>query len=351
MRVEPDKSQGWKGAALIGLTINHLALWPLSNAAGLLRFTYQSLGWFTFASLFFGIAGYQWGKGAARRSTAGIWSWNKARALRLYLWFVAVASFLILGMTMEVIRPAPWQRHLEWTSAKSYFLCLLGLKIPWLSDVLWLHAWLGIFASLLWTCPGLKGKTRRIALASFLLWVAGQPEWPSAGFSSDFAPSWHAWTCWQFVFVLSALFAKMETHEWKEKLAKATCRPVILTLLLGCFLLKHLLHGQHIQRLAQANSFAPLFAFNSFLVLVFGKSISLRMPSFLAKLGSQSLFVYSFQCIWVYVLGSRLERENLFAAGTVAWMFLSALLLFAVSELSFGWRRSCRRNSHFDSRI
>jgi hypothetical protein len=350
MQADPDKSQGWKGAALIGLTINHLVLWPLPHAAGLLRFTYGSLGWFTFASIFFGIAGYQWGKKASQSSMSEIWSWNKARALRLYLWFVAVASLLILGMTLEVIRPAPWQRHLDWTGPNSFFLCAVGLKIPWLSDVLWLHAWLGLFASFLWTCPYLMGKTGRIAPVSFMFWLTGQLEWPSAKFMVGSAPSWHAWTCWQFVFVLSALFAKSEFLEWKERLEKAQGRAVILIFLLTCFLMRHLLPQQSLSGLTHANTLAPLFALNSFLVLLFGKSFSLRLPPILANLGSQSLSVYAFQCIWIYVLGSWLDGVSLIPAATVFWLSISAGLLFVVSGISFGWGRTCRRKLPFESR-
>jgi hypothetical protein len=346
MRGETNTSQGWRGAALIGLTVNHLVLWPLPNVSGILRYTYESLGWFTFASLYFGIAGYQWGKTAAGLGSADFWRWNAKRALRLYLWFAAVASITLLGIQTEIFRPAPWQRHLQWTGVESLILCLLGLKIPWLTDVLWLHAWLGLFSSLLWECPWLKGRTTAIALLSCAVWAVGNFLIPKWGFALAEAPSWHSWTAWQLAFIFAALFAQGDFQKFKEKLDGKRVKLLIAILLLSFFFAKHLLPESLVHGWAQANVFAPLFALNSFLVLLFGKSLALHFPRMLMNLGTTSLHVYAFHTVSIYCLGTLLESESISQATSFVLIFANVFLLMIVSRFSLAWRRSCRCSSH-----
>jgi|GEM_PF-5499317 len=300
---EANNFAGWKGLCLIGMSFNHLLLWPFPGLSPALRLTYQSVGWFTFASVFFAIAGIQWGRRA--QSNTKLILWNIKRAKKLGLWIVLATSLFLVGIKLGLITPAPWQISIAWQQPQTLLYALLGLRLPWLIDVIWLHMWLGVFATLLWISPGIRGRWWAIACVSFALWCLGQSNDPlGLGTNAD-APSWHHWTSWQLLFVVSALSQQDEVRKKLAVLNFPEHRKYILAAAILFFILKHIQVQSNQEQLSAAQRFSPLFAVNTAVLLLAAKPYqSIRFPAFVSTVGHQSLAAYSAQCMVVYILGT-----------------------------------------------
>jgi hypothetical protein len=215
---DKDSIEFLRGLCLMAMTLNHLLLWPFVNVSFLLRLTYQSLGWWSFATVFFALAGVQWG-----RRTQGehrLWHWNGLRAGMLLGWVCVATSLYILGVNLRLINPAPWQAHIAWRDIGTLFGALLGFKLPWLIDVIWLHAWLGLFAAMLWSIPLLRSSPFLIFSVSAAIWLCGIPDIFAGLGRYQIAPSWHSWTGWQFLFVICALSQQPTVKDRLDKLRK-----------------------------------------------------------------------------------------------------------------------------------
>ncbi|NBX16226.1 MAG: hypothetical protein EBR09_02555 [Proteobacteria bacterium] len=328
----------WKGISLIGLTCNHLFLWPLSVLSAGLTFTYQSFGWFTFASVYFASAGILWGRRA--QSDCALWSWNLRRAAKLLLWVCAATAIFKAAESEGIIKAAPWQSHYDWSISPAIAGAAAGVQLPWLIDVIWLHAWFGIFATALWSLPWTKKQPRLTALMSVALWLADQSGHLKLPQQPALLPPWHSWASWQLLFVLSALSQNKNCRTYFESAIQGKRKILIACAVFAFILLKHSLGNSVAAGLTDTQKFAPLFAANSIAVLtLMNLSRKENLPDCLVRTGRYSLSGYSVQCVIVYGLGSNpLPFQNNPAA---AVLILSAavfvLLAFSYSEVI--WRK------------
>ncbi len=332
-----ENFETWKGLALIALSINHLVLWPLSDLAFLLKLTYQSLGWCTFASLYFAIAGVQWGRRVSTR--ADFWHWNIRRARRLILWVFLFTLLFCTGVRFGWWMPAPWQRHINWQHVTTPFLALFGVRLPWLVDVVWLHCWLGLFAALIWRCPGLRNNYQSILGASLCLWVMSQLSLFELDYIQKEAPSWHAWTSWQFLFIISAVSQQNEFRLQIPKFFTSFKPRLLMILAVTLCLLKNFSNISEIQILTSTQKFSPLFAINS-LVLISLLSLTekARFPTFIKELGRYSLRGYGVQCVLVYIIGNTTFFENIGLLFEFSLLIMCLSVIILCSWISKGWR-------------
>lgn len=306
---QTDNLSVWRGLCLLGLTFNHLLLWPCENISFALRLTYQSLGWASFATVFFAIAGIQWGRKLQR--SALLWRWNLARCGRLMAWVFISTAIFVIAVRLNFVQPAPWQRHLDWSSPNIPIWAVLGLRIPWLIDVIWLHAWLGIFATLLWSIPIVRHSPFCIAALSVLVWLAGQAGYFDSFSLHDAAPSWHSWTGWQLLFVGCALSQQNEFKSWFRIFEKRSVLALPLIIAVILFVVKQFQILKFINDTFQTKNFGPLFAFNSFVLALLASSCRFPIvPNWLVFLGRHSLFFYSLQCFFIYILGSHVSLSQ-----------------------------------------
>lgn len=319
----------WKGLSLLGLTCNHLFLWPLASLSAGLRLTYQSVGWFTFASIYFSAAGIIWGRTAQTKPK--FWNWNIKRASMLLLWVAVAATVFQLGLTCQILSPVPWQRHVTWESPGSILHALVGIKLPWLVDVIWLHACLGIFTALIWKLPGFKDRPKLVVGLSCLIWILSQTDVFKFNIQENQAPSWHSWTSWQLLFVLSAVSQEKKIQQCITKWINQKGKKVVPVLAMFFIFLK-ISTKEDLDFLSSAQKFAPLFALNSLIILTLLSSWKENnCVNGIAKIGRFSLSGYSIQCLMVYGLGSNKipHVENKFISLLILLLSLLAIFFFS----------------------
>lgn len=336
-RSNDEQFEIWKGLALIALSINHLVLWPLSDLAFLMKLTYQSVGWCTFASLYFAIAGVQWGRRAGK--SQDFWNWNIRRAKRLMLWVFLFTLLFCTGVRFGWWVPAPWQRHIDWRQVSTPLLALLGVRLPWLVDVVWLHFFLGLFAALVWRCPGLRNNYLAILITSFCLWIISQFDLLEFDYLQREAPSWHTWTSWQFLFIASAVSQQDDFKPRVPTFFRSFKTQLLIFAAATLFIMKTQTNISKIQILTSAQNFAPLFAINSLVLISFlPLTEKARFPTFIKTLGRYSLRGYGVQCVVVYILGN----SNFIGKHVILFEFSLLLLSLSViilcSGIGKGWR-------------
>lgn len=334
---EKEQLDFWKGVSLIGLTCNHLLLWPLKSISQGLALTYQSLGWFTFASVYFATAGILWGRRAYQSDS--LIRWNVVRAAQLLLWTCIVTLFFKLGMAADVLKPAPWQSHLDWSHNTLVASAAIGRQIPWLVDVIWLHACFGIFSTALWSLPGTSKSPWVILGTSMLLWLVDQTFHTSMPGHSRWAPPWHSWMSWQLLFVVSALSQSDRFSVAIRFISSRNVRKHLFFIAIAFLVAKHSFTRESVSRLADTQTFAPLFAINSLILLSLINSNEKKIFSRrIVNLGRYSLSGYTVHCGLIYALGgnlSLLQKAPLFALVVLSLCLLS-LLMF--SHVRSTWR-------------
>jgi hypothetical protein len=295
----------WKGLSLLGLTFNHLLLWPCSNLSFALNFTYQSVGWVSFASVFFAIAGVQWGRRAENQTPQQLLNWNFKRAIKLFAWVGCATAIFVLANKASLLEPAPWQRHLIWNAPSTVLMAISGFQLPWLLDVIWLHAWLGVYATILWSLPKIRSSSLCIALVSACVWLLSQAGYFNVQSQLFSAPSWHAWTGWQLLFVGCALSQRKDVQAVIGYFRKSSLRLIIIIIAAALLISKHTLSKAEVDPFLQTQKFGPLFATNTVcFCLLLGEHKFPRMPKIVATIGKRSLLFYSMQCVVIYTLGS-----------------------------------------------
>jgi hypothetical protein len=347
-----DPSDFWKGLSLVGLTINHLILWPCENLNFLLRITYQGMGWVSFASVFFAIAGIHWGRRIESQcELSKFLHWNARRALKLFSWVVFSSMLFSLCVQWRILTPAPWQSHIPWHTPENIALALLGLRLPWLIDVIWLHGWLGIFSTLLWSVPALRRSGLCLLSTSGGIWLVSQAgllnieNFIDGPLIKELAPSWHSWGGWQFLFIASAVSQRTDMQKYLQILQKKKSTVLILASTLIFFFLKHMAPIDENESRRMTAEFSPLFAINSMLIgLLFSKikvsevllmariPCRLRPVKILKTIGRHSLLFYSLQCIFIYLSGrvfslSQNQRVESFLVLLFWIILLSAICL------------------------
>lgn len=334
---KPQEIDFWKGVSLTGLTCNHLFLWPLSSITAGLSITYQSLGWFTFASIYFASAGILWGRRA--ESGKGLWRWNSRRAAKLLIWICAATFIFNTGIHFNLLKPAPWQMHHNWNQKPLLGSAILGLQLPWLVDVIWLHAFFGLFASALWSLPVLKNRPLIIAAVSIALWLAAQADLTGLPSGHGYLPPWHSWAGWQFLFIFAAMSQNKKVLLRLKDLSNGKAKKYILVLLLGFMVLKHSAGAAINESFTDPQKFAPLFAINSLAALsLMNMTPKINLPNCITRSGRYSLSGYSVQCALVYALGSHpLPNQNRPATALLI-LVCSILVLLIFSNLQDTWR-------------
>ena len=300
-----DSLNTWRTVALLGLTLNHLLLWPLENISFAMKITYQSLGWVSFASVFFAAAGIQWGRKAC--TTDSLWVWNIRRSGKLLLWVFSATILFVFAVESQVIKPVPWQRHISWIEPLTPLKALAGLKLPWLLDVIWLHAWLGIYATIVWSVFGKNKSPLAIAAVSVLVWIAGQTDAVQLQIlpTSAEAPPWHHWTGWQLIFVIGALSQRDEVKRRLELLKNPFFTKLLFSAALLLFMLKQSTASAHIDDVSETKCFGPWFTINTLVLCLLARKYQLpKLPAGLAAVGRRTLVFYSLQILAVYLLGS-----------------------------------------------
>jgi hypothetical protein len=335
---EKTEIQFWKGVSLLGLTCNHLFLWPLNALSQGLAITYQPLGWFTFASIYFASAGILWGRKA--EVTSSYWQWNLKRAGKLLLWVFIATLIFKWGGESKYLAPAPWQTHLNWNGDLVLLSATLGQKLPWLLDVIWLHAWLGVFTAILWRTPALTGNPIKIVIVSSLIWIADQLDLFDQFVRAGASPPWHSWTSWQLLFVLGATLQK---KEWKNLLNAFSGKKLNRALLAGAVILfaaKTATNRDTINKLIDTQKFGSLFALNS-LVLLSLLKVDRKISLFncFTNAGRYSLSGYSLQCLLVYGLGSNPIPGQSQPINALIILVISILILVVFSNCQTLWRR------------
>jgi hypothetical protein len=328
----------WKGISLLGLTCNHLALWPLTNLSFTLKLTYQSIGWFTFATVYYSIAGIIWGRRV--QTETQYWNWNLRRAAKLLVWVAAATLILVLSFQYQWLSPAPWQTQIQWTGDKPLLKAILGTRIPWLIDVIWLHCWLGIFTALLWRCPVLRDNHILLASVSLLVWTLSQFRIFEWEFLTSEASSWHSWTSWQLLFVLSALSQQKKFISRIKILCQSKSQKILAVAAALFLLCKQLSREFNLFELGSAQNFAPLFAINSLVIIsLLHSAEKIEFPAYIRQIGRYSLTGYSLQCALVYSLGefSRKHKINIFES--VLLLMICFLLMVIVSQSIHAWRK------------
>lgn len=318
----------WKGISILGLTFNHLVLWPCQSLSGALKFTYQSLGWFSFASVFFAISGCQWGR--REQKDPDILSWNLVRARKLMTWVVCSTLIFQCSVWVGLIQPAPWQTHVYWTQPELIFYTVLGQKLPWLIDVIWMHGVLGVFATVVWSVPWLRASSFRIAVVSFLLWMSSQFGLFQSKIGEGNAPSWHDWTSWQLLFVGAALLQRKDTAALQDVFRLPIVRIILWILAFCFFVLRHFLWSKDLNHALITQSFGFLFAANTMVICLLFAGLKFRFyPRALALIGKKSLYFYSLQCSVVYLLGGSLVlHANQRIASLVVVLLVLATMIF-----------------------
>lgn len=326
------QSDFWRGIGLLGLTFNHLLLWPYTSLSFALRFTYQSLGWVSFATVFFALAGVQWGRVAERNRN--LWRWNLRRTAFLWAWVLVAVLIFRVGIESRLLRPAPWQNHIRWTENYGILYALAGVRLPWLLDVIWLHGWFGLFATILWSLPGVGVSALRIALVSCIFWISAQINFGQISPLFHEAPPWHVWTGWQILFVGCALSQRKEAARVVSYFRRKSTRRVLIVVIILMCVLKNFRILSDQDNLRQTRQFGPLFAINSAAwCFALAHIRRLRLPKWIAVIGRQSLAFYTVQCIFVYLLGSHWlldENQTVYAFLTVMCVFI---FFVAISQL------------------
>ena len=327
----------WKGISLLGLTCNHLVLWPLTNLSFTLKLTYQSIGWFTFAAVYYSIAGIIWGRRV--QTETQYWKWNLRRAAKLLLWVAAATLFLVLSFHYQWLSPAPWQTQIQWTGDKPLLKAILGTRIPWLIDVIWLHCWLGFFTALLWRCPVLRDNHILLASVSLLVWTLSQFQIFEWEFLISEAPSWHSWTSWQLLFVLSAL-SQQKKFISRIKLLCQSKSQKILALAAVLFFVGKNISGENIHfEFGSAQNFAPIFAINSLLIITLLHSAEkIEFPAYIRQIGRYSLTGYSLQCALVYALGEFSIRHKINILESLLLLCSCLVSMIFTSKVIHVWR-------------
>lgn len=333
----------WKGLSILGLTFNHLILWPCQSLSGALKFSYQSLGWFSFASVFFAISGCQWGK--REQKNPDILSWNILRARKLFAWVVCATLIFQGGVWLGFIQPAPWQAHAVWSRWDLVLSAVLGQKLPWLIDVIWMHGILGVFATVVWSLPWLRVSSARIAALSLVIWICSQLGLFQFQFGHGAVPSWHDWTSWQLLFVGAALLQRKDAAWLRSILRQPPVKIVLLSLAICLFILRHFVWLKNLNHSVIAQSFGLLFAVNTIVICFLAADVKFHIyPKALAHIGRRSLFFYSLQCSVVYLLGGAL----VFSANQRIASFVIVLLV--LGTMIFMTRLSFRRGLYEASR-
>lgn len=331
-RIGKDPLNTWRAVALLGLTFNHLLLWPLENISFAMRITYQSVGWVSFASVFFAIAGIQWGRKAC--TSDSLWIWNLKRSAKLLLWVFSATILFALAVELQFIKPAPWQRHISWTDPHTPLKAVAGVKLPWLLDVIWLHAWLGIYATIVWSVFGRNKSPLAITAVSVLVWIAGQTDAVEIKIlpTPAEAPPWHHWTGWQLLFVICALSQQDEVKKKLALLKDMFFSKILLFEAVFLFILKQSTASAFIDDMSETKSFGPWFAFNSIVLCLLAKRFQLpELPAALALIGRRTLFFYTLQILAVYLLGSHsaFSQNQKFHSIAVIAFLLTSFLVFA----------------------
>jgi hypothetical protein len=299
-----------------------------------MRITYQSVGWVSFASVFFAISGIQWGRKAC--TSDSLWQWNVRRSARLLFWVFTATILFSLAVELQVIKPAPWQRHMNWTEPHTPLKALAGLKLPWLLDVIWLHAWLGIYATIVWSVFGRNRCPLAIAAVSFLVWIAGQADEVQVRMLPTIAeaPPWHHWTGWQLLFVICALSQHHDIKKRLDFLNNAFFSKILLFAAVLLFILKQSTASADINDLSETKRFGPWFAVNSIVLCLLARRYQLpQLPAALAIIGRRTLVFYSLQILAVYLLGSHStfsQNQKFHSFAVIAFLLAS---LFALAQL------------------
>jgi hypothetical protein len=335
---DKNEIEFWKGVSLFGLTCNHLFLWPLNALSQGLALTYQSFGWFTFASIYFASAGILWGRRA--ETTPAFWTWNFQRAAKLLLWVCVATLIFKWGVESKLLMPAPWQTHLSWIHDTALLHAALGRQLPWLLDVIWLHAWFGLFAATLWRAPGLRERPALVVVASFLIWLLDQLGLFDRFSKMNIAAPWHSWTSWQLLFVLAAASQRKVWNDSLKVILNQKINRILTAIAVILFAAKSSAHREILHNLTDTQKFAPLFAINSLVLLSLMKVNKKKsLPNCIAKAGRYSLSGYTMQCALVYGLGSRPLPGQGQPLNALLILISAFLFLFAFSNVAQPWRR------------
>ena len=310
-----------RGLLLILMTIDHLLLWPFNSWNTFYHYIYGPFGFFTAAECFFFISGILAGN-LVKNKPNYIQTSLKSRLLKLYLANIIGLSVLALSAFLFPQYFTQWgdgflNDYLLTNPLKAIFFAAIFIYLPAFFNILPLYFY--FFASIPLLSKSIKSIKNIIItiLCSFLLWIVGQFALQDRiqEYVRYFFPQadigWFDIFSWQILFVLSFIAGYYQEH---IKLILLSSNNIILFFIsifcIFCFLVKHELIKLNINifYLTDIKTLGPIRLLNflcaAYIISLIFNKFSFFNINLLAKLGNNSLSIFTYHSCLVYYLGA-----------------------------------------------